>query len=69
MLDQQIINEIQKSITILNEHSGDLTTGLAVLQERVDWLCKFFWIVVTASIGGLIANVYQIFLMRKNNKK
>jgi len=30
--------------------------------ERLDWLCKFFWVIATASVGSLVASVMQIIL-------
>ena len=56
-----------KHITVLNDEYGKIAVSMAILQERVDWLVRFFWIVATASIGALITNIWQ--LIKMNGKK
>tara|TARA_R110000868_G_scaffold175724_4_gene412918 strand:- start:742 stop:1005 length:264 start_codon:yes stop_codon:yes gene_type:complete len=36
------------------------TTKLTATTTNVDWLMRFFWIIATASIGGLITGVLNL---------
>lgn len=36
------------------------TEKIVAVTTNVDWLMKFFWIVATASIGGLITGVLNL---------
>lgn len=44
---------IQASMTVMEVNVAKQTTN-------VDWLMKFFWVVATASIGGLIASLFNL---------
>lgn len=39
---------------------ADQTTKLATTTTNVDWLMRFFWIIATASIGGLITGILNL---------
>jgi hypothetical protein len=45
---EESIIEIMKHISVLNDDYTKMSVSLAILTERVEWLCKFFWVVVTA---------------------
>jgi len=61
------IKEIQKSIKVLNDHSGTLTKeignikiDMTQMKNDISWIKQFFWIIVTATIGSLIANLMNL---------
>jgi len=60
MTDQEIIKELSTQIS-------NLTTTVAILQERLDWIVRFFWILTTATIGTFVTNIWQLFKF-KNHK-
>jgi hypothetical protein len=62
---QNAILEIMKHITVLNDDYTRQATLIAVLTERVDWLCKFFWAVFGTVLATLATNVWQLFKMHK----
>lgn len=61
----QAIQEIMRHITVLNDDYTKLATNYAVLNERVDWLCKFFWAVFGTVLATLATNVWQLLKMHK----
>jgi len=52
------ISEIRKSIKTLNDHS----IHMVKISTDVDWLKRFFWITITASIGGLITGIFNLLI-------
>ena len=71
-MEQQIletIQEIMKHIAIINDEYGELSSSVAVLTERVDWLCRFFWLIVGTTVSTLLINVWQSYKIQKNGKK
>ena len=62
------IGELEKDLgevkgdvkTILRNHLPHMYTALENIKTDVSWLKKFFWIIATASIGGLIAAIFNI---------
>ena len=56
-----MIQQIWQHVQVMNREMG-------VIQAQVEMLCKFFWILMTASIGATIAAVWSLILHKKNNK-
>jgi len=61
------IKEIKKSIKVLNDHSGTLTKemgnikiDITQMKNDISWIKQFFWIIVTATIGSLVANLMNL---------
>lgn len=55
------IKELSKSLDNLKEnHFAHLSADVTALKTDVTWLKKFFWIVAGASVGSLIANVFNL---------
>lgn len=48
--------EIQKQITCLDKNQG-------IMIERVDWLCKTYWIVIGAVVSSLAGVIILIIKM------
>lgn len=62
---QEILNHISK----LNEEFGQIQVSVAVLQTQMETIVWWFRALGVAVIGMLVSQVWQIGLMRKNNKK
>jgi hypothetical protein len=65
---QEILNEINRHITVLNDDYTQMATSVAILQERVEWLCKFFWLVMGSLVGLVFTQIWQLVLINKKNK-
>lgn len=50
------ISEIKKSIKTLNEHSEQI----AKIATDVEWLKQFYWVIMSAVIGGLIIGIFNL---------
>lgn len=71
-MEQQLleaIQEIMEHITVLNDEYGKIAVSVGILEERVDWLCKFFWLVAGTVITTFLLNIYQTWKIVKNGKK
>jgi len=53
-IQDQRLSKIESHIEIINHELGHVQTDVA-------WLKKFFWIIASASIGGLIAGLLNLF--------
>ena len=66
---QEDLSRAFKHIAKSNEELGNvedklsrLNTKIATIQTDMDWIKKFFWIVATASIGGLVTTLLSVLL-------
>lgn len=59
------IQDIMLHIQVLNDDYTALSTNVAILTERVAWLTKFFWLIMSTTIGTLVANIWQLKIMKK----
>jgi len=69
-----LAQENAKHIAVLNDDFTALASNYVELKSTVvsvskdvEWLCKFFWVAVTASIGALVTNIWQLIKMDKKN--
>lgn len=69
VLQDERIEDIQKSIKTINDHSGAMSTDIGNIKidvkgikTDVSWLKRFFWITVTAAIGGLITGLLNLLI-------
>jgi len=46
-------------------HLNHIEKDVAATTKDVDWLKRFFWIIATASIGGLVTAVLNLILVMK----
>jgi DNA anti-recombination protein RmuC len=58
--------EIEKEIKIINDEMGDvkdemgkIKTHIAEIKVDLDWLKRFFFIVATASVASLVAQLIK----------
>ena len=56
------LEKVEKHIETTNKEMGDVKVDLAKVKSDVCWLKKSYWIVATASVGGLIAAVINLLL-------
>jgi len=60
-LQDQRLSEIEKHISVINDELGDIRIKMGCIKTDVSWLKKFIWIIASASIGGLIAGILNLF--------
>jgi len=51
---------VEDHIGIINEELGSVKTDVAQIKTDVDWLKRTYWAIATASIGSLIAAVFNL---------
>ena len=57
------LDNLEKSVDeIKNNHLPHIDGKLTRVGTDVDWLKRFFWIVATASVGGLIAALLNLLI-------
>jgi len=57
------IKDIKKDIKDIKEnHLAHIEVDLASISTNQKWLMKFFWIIATASVGGLIAGLANLLI-------
>lgn len=68
---QSIVEEINRHIAVLNDDYTAMSVAMAILTERVEWLCKFFWLIIGVVLTTVITNFWQlgILLKKKNGDK
>lgn len=62
MQDKRLDNLEKNIADIKNNHLLHIDMKLTQVGTDVDWLKRFFWIVATASIGGLIAALINLLI-------
>ena len=62
MSEQEMLKSIYEHMMIMNREMG-------AIQAQVEFLCKFFWIVMTASIAGVIGTTINLIMHIKDNKR
>lgn len=63
-VDRRIYN-LEKQMTFVSTHISDTNLEMGKIKTNVDWLCKFFWVIAAASIGGLITTVINLLIQLK----
>lgn len=62
-MQDERLDRVEKTVNeIKDNHLAHILTDLAKVGTDVDWLKRFFWLVATASIGGLIAAVINLLI-------
>ena len=56
------LSKMEGHIEVINGELGDVKTKLAKVSTDVSWLKKTYWIVVSASVGALIAGLINILI-------
>lgn len=62
-LQDERLDRVEKTVNeIKDNHLAHMQTDLTKVSTDVDWLKRFFWVIATASIGGLIAAIINLLL-------
>ncbi|MEN9558394.1 MAG: hypothetical protein RL141_763 [Candidatus Parcubacteria bacterium] len=62
-MQDERLDRVEKTVNeIKDNHLVHIQTDLTKVSTDVDWLKRFFWIIATASIGGLVAAVINLLL-------
>ncbi len=62
-LMEKRIETIENQIRDIKEnHLAHIQEDLAVVKTNQQWLMKFFWIVATASVAGLITGIINLMI-------
>lgn len=57
------IEKIENDIKEIKEnHLSHMQEDLAVVKTNQEWIMKFFWVVTTASIAGLITGLINLLV-------
>ena len=57
------IETIESAIKDIKEnHLSHIQEDLAVVKTNQEWIMKFFWIVMSASIAGLITGIINLLI-------
>lgn len=62
-LQDERLDRVEKTINdIKDNHLTHMQNDLTKVGTDVDWLKRFFWIIATASVGGLITAIINLLL-------
>ena len=62
-IQDERLDRVEKAVNeIKDNHLVHMQTDLTKVGTDVDWLKRFFWILATASIGGLIATLINLLV-------
>ena len=65
-LQDERLDRVEKAVNeIKDNHLVHLQTDMTKVGTDVDWLKRFFWIIATASVGGLIAALINLIITIK----
>ncbi len=62
-MQDQRLDRVEKTVNeIRDNHLVHLQTDITKVSTDVDWLKRFFWVIATASVGGLIAALINLLI-------
>lgn len=62
-LQDERLQRLENTVNdIKDNHLAHIQTDLTKVGTDVDWLKRFFWIIATASIGGLVAAIINLLI-------
>lgn len=62
-IQDERLDRVEKTVNeIKDNHLVHLQTDLTKVGTDVDWLKRFFWILATASVGGLITALINLLI-------
>ncbi len=65
MNTEKRIEAIEVDIKELKDnHLSHIQEDLAVVKTNQEWIMKFFWIVATTSVGGLIGTIINLITQK-----
>ena len=65
-MQDERLDRVEKAVNeIKDNHLVHLQTDMTKVGTDVDWLKRFFWVIATASVGGLIAALINLIISIK----
>ena len=62
-LQDERLDRVEKAVNeIKDNHLVHIHNKIIKVVTDVDWLKRFFWIIATASIGGLVAALINLII-------
>ncbi len=62
-MQDERIDRVEKAVNeIKDNHLVHLQNDVTKVSTDVDWLKRFFWIIATASVGGLIGALINLLI-------
>ena len=62
-MQDERLDRVEKTVNeIKDNHLSHIQADLTKVTTDVDWLKRFFWVIATASVGGLITAVINLLL-------
>lgn len=62
-IQDERLDRVEKTVNeIKDNHLIHMQTNLTKIGTDVDWLKRFFWILATASVGGLITALINLLV-------
>ena len=62
-MQDERLDRVEKAVNeIKDNHLVHIQTKIMKVVTDVDWLKRFFWIIATASIGGLVAALINLII-------
>lgn len=60
------IESIESDIkTIKENHLSHIQEDIAIIKTNQKWLMRFFWIISSASIAGLVTGIFNLLIKLK----
>ena len=63
-LEKEWHNELrmikENHLAHMQDSLGNMRVDMATVSKDVAWLVKFFWVIATASVGGLVTSVINL---------
>lgn len=56
------LDKVEEHIATTNEEMGEVKVDIGKVKTDVAWIKKNYWVVATASIGGLVGAIINIAL-------
>ena len=64
--NRERIEKVERHIETTNKEMGEVRDSLAKVVNDVSWLKQYFWVVVTSSVGALVAAIINIVLKQSS---
>lgn len=61
-IEKQLERIVDNELVHLRESSNELKVGLSIIGTNVTWLMKNYWVVVSTSVGSIIAAIFGLIL-------
>jgi len=59
-LQDERLDNVEKHIEKINDELGSVKEDMAKIRTDVKWLRQSYWVIFTASVGALIATLFNL---------